>query len=72
MEQRKCLNLLVSEGILLYFPENMKSSLYKAIEVEEVHGKVVDGVATAVLNLQVVIGGRKVSKEQMLKMEAML
>ena len=34
VEQRKCLNLLVSEGLLLYFSESIKSVLYKAIDAE--------------------------------------
>jgi hypothetical protein len=69
---RKCLNLLVAEGLLNYYPESIRSTLYRIINYSEVEGRFVDHVAQALVNLHRAGANREAGKEQLLKLECMV
>jgi hypothetical protein len=69
---RKCLNLLVADGLLNYYPENIRSTLYRLTNYHEIEDRFVDHIAQAVLNLHKASANRELGKEQLLKMECMV
>jgi hypothetical protein len=69
-ELKRALNLLVMEGLLNYYPENFRTTLYKLTNYAEIERKVTDHLATALLNLHIA-STRTLPKEQLLKLECM-
>lgn len=69
---RKCLNLLVTEGLLTYYPESIRSTLYRIINYSEIENRFVDHIAQSLVNLHRAGANREMEKEQLLKLECMV
>lgn len=69
---RKCLNLLVAEGLLTYYPESIRSTLYRIINYSEIENRFMDHIAQSLLNLHRAGSNRETEKEQLLKLECMV
>ena len=70
--QRKCLNLLIQEGFMHYYPENTRSYVYRITDFRQLEEQLVSKVAQSVRNVHVLMEKESVSKEQLLKLECML
>jgi hypothetical protein len=69
---RKCLNLLVTEGLVNYYPESASSTLYRIATYSEIEGRFINNVAQSILNLHLASSNRTLAKEELLKYECMI
>lgn len=65
---RKCLNLLAAEGLLTYYPESIRSTLYRIIKYSEIENRFVDHIAQSLVNFHRAGASRETGKEQLLKL----
>ena len=69
-ELRKCLNLLLAEGLLDYYPDR-PSPLYRLISMSQIEGQFIERTAQALLNTHHALRHCH-SKPRMLKLECMI
>jgi hypothetical protein len=60
---RKCLNLLVADGLVNYYPENIRSTLYRITRYPEIEDRFLDHVSQAIVNLHKASANRELAKE---------
>jgi hypothetical protein len=70
---RKCLNLLVQEGLVHYYPESIRSAVYKIREYGQIEQQCLERVAQSALNLHLLMdSSHQLAKDQLLRLEVML
>jgi hypothetical protein len=72
LDLRKCLNLLVAEGLINYYPENIRSIIYSITNYELIVQRFVNHICQSILNLQLALNNSNLSKEQLIKLECMI